>query len=481
MFFTDIAAAQAALANPATSAQDLMSIAQTYPSLWVNVARHPNAYSDLLTWLDQVGGDDVRQAIADRGVLSSLPPIPLPPTTAEPSTPITVPPADMQSGLEQPASISAAPADDSGSFGWAVLGFFIPVVGLILWLTWMHTRPRSAKMSRNGFIAGLAFGVIATITSVAIAIHIARQITTAPYQLPAYSQEAGQSATSGAIDSGKVTDSPASQADFEATILANGYTPDTDYSSLFSNGHIPQGEWSVWNGNSTVYSTATVSCGDRYYDLNYSSVNDPPWEWFSYGPMSTFDPDKVAIRWGDSGSGTQLQVCDPSAISSPHAVPTIDPSDANSLTMSQFDVFMNTTWPSVAGQTSLTEHPVDDFASQCPIILGDISSHLVKAGGGPTDFEGETPGANFYLLDSSEMAQGLPELLFQCWAENGTTVSATTTTQIAGIEVFQVTIPTFPPVSMGVYRNVVIYTFGSPAYTDAVMGAFKTAVDQAAQ
>ena len=86
MVYVNIAAAQAALSNPATSASDLMSIAQTFPSLWAAVARHPNAYPDLLTWLDQVGGDDVHQAIDSRNFVGGLPPVPVPPAFAENAT-----------------------------------------------------------------------------------------------------------------------------------------------------------------------------------------------------------------------------------------------------------------------------------------------------------------------------------------------------------------------------------------------------------
>lgn len=203
--FGDIAAAQAALVNPATTAQDLMSIAQTYPSLWADVARHPNAYPDLLVWLGQVGGADVQQAIADREVVSALPPVPPPPPVAEPPAPTPEPSPGVQSVDMRPVTAQAVPAasspaatanaDDSGSFGWAVLGFFVPVVGLILWLVWMRTRPRSATMSRNGFIVGLAVSIVATVTSVAIVLHVARQFDTEPY-LP-YPTETGQFAATG--------------------------------------------------------------------------------------------------------------------------------------------------------------------------------------------------------------------------------------------------------------------------------------------
>ena len=52
---------------------------------------------------------------------------------------------------------------DKGSFGWAVLGFFLPIVGLILWLVWKDTRPLDSRRSRNGFIVGLIVSVVFTI------------------------------------------------------------------------------------------------------------------------------------------------------------------------------------------------------------------------------------------------------------------------------------------------------------------------------
>ena len=189
--FADIAAAEAALADPATTAQDLMAIAQTYPTLWAGIARHPNAYPGLLGWLEQVGDDDVRQAISSRGSGAG----PFPPLGAEPAvvTSVAVPSAGPVNAPPAPVGIgptatptAAAIAGDTGSFGWAVLGFFVPVVGLILWLVWMRTRPRNAKMSRNGFIIGLAFAVVATVTIVAIVVHAAQQIADEPYRPIAY-------------------------------------------------------------------------------------------------------------------------------------------------------------------------------------------------------------------------------------------------------------------------------------------------------
>lgn len=54
--------------------------------------------------------------------------------------------------------VQQAPVD-SGSFGWAVLGFFIPIVGLILFLVWKDQKPLSSKKAGLGAL----IGVIATV------------------------------------------------------------------------------------------------------------------------------------------------------------------------------------------------------------------------------------------------------------------------------------------------------------------------------
>jgi hypothetical protein len=55
-----------------------------------------------------------------------------------------------------------------GSFGWAVLGFFVPLVGLILWLVWQKDRPGDSRRARNGFIAGVIAYVLITIIYVVV-------------------------------------------------------------------------------------------------------------------------------------------------------------------------------------------------------------------------------------------------------------------------------------------------------------------------
>lgn len=55
--------------------------------------------------------------------------------------------------------VNMKPAD-TGSFGWAVLGFFIPIVGLVLWLVWKDEKPKSAKMAGVGALVSVAVAVV---------------------------------------------------------------------------------------------------------------------------------------------------------------------------------------------------------------------------------------------------------------------------------------------------------------------------------
>ena len=68
----------------------------------------------------------------------------------------------------QSGGVASPNAEDTGSFGWAVLGFFIPIAGLVLWLVWKNTKPKTATQCRNGFIAGLVLTVAFYIFSFAI-------------------------------------------------------------------------------------------------------------------------------------------------------------------------------------------------------------------------------------------------------------------------------------------------------------------------
>lgn len=55
--------------------------------------------------------------------------------------------------------VATTPSDviDSGGFGWGILGCCIPIAGLILFLVWKDSRPKTAKAAGIGALisAGL--------------------------------------------------------------------------------------------------------------------------------------------------------------------------------------------------------------------------------------------------------------------------------------------------------------------------------------
>lgn len=50
--------------------------------------------------------------------------------------------------------------NDSSSFGWALLGFCIPIVGLILYLVWKDNTPLKAKSAGKGALVSVILSVI---------------------------------------------------------------------------------------------------------------------------------------------------------------------------------------------------------------------------------------------------------------------------------------------------------------------------------
>lgn len=71
-----------------------------------------------------------------------------------------------------PPQQKAVDPNDAPSAGFAVLGFFFPIVGLILYLVWMDTMPQRARSCGKGalisVIVGVAGGVIAAIIAVIV-------------------------------------------------------------------------------------------------------------------------------------------------------------------------------------------------------------------------------------------------------------------------------------------------------------------------
>lgn len=49
---------------------------------------------------------------------------------------------------------------DNGGFFWSLLGFFIPVVGLILYCVWKKERPNTAKSVGKGALISVIIGFV---------------------------------------------------------------------------------------------------------------------------------------------------------------------------------------------------------------------------------------------------------------------------------------------------------------------------------
>ena len=69
------------------------------------------------------------------------------------------------------ASQGNAPADvDKGGFGWGVLGCCIPIVGLILFLVWKDTKPKTAKAAGLGALISVIIGVVWYILMIVVGV-----------------------------------------------------------------------------------------------------------------------------------------------------------------------------------------------------------------------------------------------------------------------------------------------------------------------
>lgn len=85
-------------------------------------------------------------------------------------------PQYVQSPYGQQPYMGQQPAD-TGSFGWAVLGFFFPIVGLILFLVWKSEKPVSAKQAGMGALASVISTVVLWILLIVFAVIVGSAVT----------------------------------------------------------------------------------------------------------------------------------------------------------------------------------------------------------------------------------------------------------------------------------------------------------------
>ncbi len=66
---------------------------------------------------------------------------------------------------------------EGDTFGWAVLGFFFPIVGLILYLVWKDERPKASLSAGKGALVSVV------VNAVFIAFAITLMLSVAPAAL----------------------------------------------------------------------------------------------------------------------------------------------------------------------------------------------------------------------------------------------------------------------------------------------------------
>ena len=103
--------------------------------------------------------EKVEEPVSEPAPEAEAAPEPAPEPVAEPE-PAPEPVAEPEPA-PQYTEPAPAPAQKSGSsFGWAVLGFFIPLAGLILFLVWGQTRPEDAKAAGKGALISVIISAI---------------------------------------------------------------------------------------------------------------------------------------------------------------------------------------------------------------------------------------------------------------------------------------------------------------------------------
>lgn len=81
----------------------------------------------------------------------------------------TLPSANRGAKSQNVSATQSQQTDSEGStVGWGILGFFIPIVGFILWLIWKDEHPARVKSAGIGCLVSICLGVVGVILYVVL-------------------------------------------------------------------------------------------------------------------------------------------------------------------------------------------------------------------------------------------------------------------------------------------------------------------------
>lgn len=75
---------------------------------------------------------------------------------------------NVQNGGLGASSTQVQSAKEGGTVGWGILGFFIPIVGFILWLVWKDEHPAKSRSAGIGCLVSVCLGVVGSIIYIII-------------------------------------------------------------------------------------------------------------------------------------------------------------------------------------------------------------------------------------------------------------------------------------------------------------------------
>ena len=75
---------------------------------------------------------------------------------------------NVQNGGLGASSTQVQSAKEGGTVGWGILGFFLPIVGFILWLVWKDEHPARSRSAGIGCLVSVCLGVVGSIIYIII-------------------------------------------------------------------------------------------------------------------------------------------------------------------------------------------------------------------------------------------------------------------------------------------------------------------------